>query len=98
MGELLVGARQPETHRDITRVHGYRRRMAGRVAIPCVKGGDQGCREREVRLREFRVCLAERIRSLSLLSIKEQESLGSNGWNGEERDAPRRNRRVRVGE
>src|SRR5581483_185371 len=54
--------------------------------------------KREVRRGKATIRLYERLRRFALLSVEKKESLRGEGWQGEQRNAPRRDRHVDIGE
>ena len=97
MRELLFLAREPHPLRDVARIDRHRRRMSRRISVPRIKRRDQGGSERKVRtVRVAHSPSPKSLGSLTLLAVEQEEPLSRNRRNSEKRNAPGRNRRVRV--
>src|SRR6266516_7941252 len=88
MSQLLFWLVKPKAGRDVSGIHGDRRRVTGRVAVASVESCDKGGCERDVGPFLPGHGHRELVRGSALLPVEMKQFLSSKCREEEERNAP----------
>ena len=95
---MLVVFRESESRRDVTRIDGDGRRVAGRVLVSGVESRNERSREGEIGALKSVVRHLQLVGRFALLAVEAVKSVGGEGRHQKQQEAPARKLLVRIDE